>query len=272
MRSLLAATFSSLKLPKPVLSKETLRTRGYSLITAAIRAKLMLIELSMLKSPAYQQELHAMAATQLVAQAGLLSNGMFRFKTKARVDFEHKQQLATATCSNTPEPSRAQKDKATARAELRHKLDKLLKGLVAGIESARELFLAKRDKCVANIPLPNDMDGGNGNVAMASSAEATATKQAQADVCYYNKAIKVLDAFLTNFCTNNAVMLLTDSAALQDPFINGQIGNGPQAADLAQLRSAPLDTMGTAVADHLACFSQLRTGSNKQRQFSTRSN
>ncbi|KAM0789850.1 hypothetical protein ACM66B_006697 [Microbotryomycetes sp. NB124-2] len=81
MRSLLAATFSSLKLPDPVLSADTLQTRGYSLLTAAIRAKLMLIE-SMLKSPAYQQELHAMAATQSVAQAGLLGHGLFCFKTK----------------------------------------------------------------------------------------------------------------------------------------------------------------------------------------------
>ncbi|KAM0789411.1 hypothetical protein ACM66B_000238 [Microbotryomycetes sp. NB124-2] len=254
MRSLLAATFLSLKLPDPVLSKETLRTRGYSLITAAIQAKLMLIELSMLESPAYQQELHAMAATQSVAEAGLLSNGMFCFKTKAGVDFEHKQQLATATCSNTPEPSQAQKDEATARAELRRELDELLKGLVAGIESARELFLAKRDRCAANIPLPTDLDKGNGDVSMASSAEAAATRQAQADVRYYNKAVEVLDACLANFGINSTVMLLTDSEALNDPFINGQIGSGPQAADLTQLRSAPLNTMGTAVANHLACF------------------
>ncbi|KAM0791026.1 hypothetical protein ACM66B_004324 [Microbotryomycetes sp. NB124-2] len=221
MRSWLAATFSLLELPNPVLSADTLRTRGYSLLTAAIQAKSMLIEPSMLENPAYQRELHAMAATRSVAQAGLLGHGLFCFKTKAGVNFAHKQQLATATLSNTPKPLRAQKDKETAQADLRRKLDKLLKGLVAGIESARDLFLAKRDKCVANIPLPNVMDRGNGDVAMASSAEATATKQAQADVRYYNKAIEVLDAFLTNFDTNNAVMLLTDLAALQDLFING---------------------------------------------------
>ncbi|KAM0790755.1 hypothetical protein ACM66B_004606 [Microbotryomycetes sp. NB124-2] len=236
MRSLLAATFLSLKLPDPVLSANTLWTRGYSLPTAAIQAKLMLIELSMLESPAYQQELHAMAATQLVAQAGLLSRGMFRFKTKAGVNFAHEQQLATATLSSTPKPPCAQKDKATAQADLQRKLDKLLKGLVAGIESARELFLAKHDKCVASIPLPNNMDRGNRNMAMALSAEAKATKQAQADVCYCNTAIEVLDTFLTNFGTNTTVMLLTDSEALNDPSINGQIGNRPQAADLAQLR------------------------------------
>ncbi|KAM0786731.1 hypothetical protein ACM66B_002170 [Microbotryomycetes sp. NB124-2] len=188
---------------------------------------------NMLESPAYQRELHAMAATQLVAQAGLLSNGMFCFKTKAG------------------------KDKATARAELRCELDELLKGLVAGIESARELFLAKRDKCAADIPLPTNLDEGNGDVSMALSAEAAATRQAQADVRYYNKAVEVLDAFLANFGIDSTVMLLTDSEALNDPFINGQIGNGPQAADLTQLRSAPLDTMGTAVANHLACWASM---------------